>query len=157
MSKREPQPPVPAARVAACAGVTGDARRKWAARQPSLLRAGPNFTSHDAVETAIVALIAKTNQKRGPEAWLSVRGVVRERLLEGTDDLWLVMSAQSTFAQIATDAAEAAHVGSSLDEPVHIVGLTSAIKTARSRFDRELERLSRGQHDRAAVVGRMRR
>jgi hypothetical protein len=136
---------IPARRVAACGHVSPDTWRKWATHDPPLVRNGPSFTSHDAVEAAIVGVLSRTNQKLAADAWLAVRAPVREHLLAGADDLWLVVGAQGALAVVSKGAARAAVAASKAGEPVYMLPLRAAIKDARERFEAELLRVSKGQ------------
>jgi hypothetical protein len=109
---------------------------------PPLVRPGPQFTTHDAIETAIVAALADANQKRGPDAWLAVRNDVRQHVLGGAEELWVVMSARGNFARVASAASEAADFASAAGCPVYVVPLHGAIAAARRRFDEEISRLA---------------
>jgi hypothetical protein len=114
---------------------------------PSLVRPGPHFTPHDAVETAIVAALAEANHKRGPDAWLAVRSEVREHLMRGSDQLWIVMSARGNLTRVACAAADATDLASEARCPVYVVPLGEVITTARERFEDELKRVAGKHHD----------
>jgi hypothetical protein len=144
-----------AASIAACGGVSPDTRRKWTMRTTPLVRSGPQFTPHDAIETAIVAALANANHKRAPDAWLSVRNDVRQHILGGSDELWIVMSAQSSFAQAARTASEVVRTASLDGGPVYVVSLIKVIADARRRFDAEVARVARKSPTAAAKVRRM--
>ena len=121
-------------------------------RTPPLVRSGPQFTTHDAIETAIVAALANANHKRGPDAWLMVRSEVRQHVLSGIDDLWIVMGAQGNFGRVACGASEAASLASAANEPVYVVELVQAIQDARKRFSEEVARLKSKSKPSTAVV-----
>lgn len=124
-------------------------------RKPPLVRAGPQFTPHDAIETAIVALLADTNQKRAADAWLAVRNEVRQLILSGYESLWLVMSAQGSYTRLAKDTEDTATFAAAADGPVYVVHLTPAIEKARSRFAEENARHDRNAANDGAAVRRM--
>lgn len=151
-NQREAAPIVTAASIAACGGVSRDTRRKWTQRMPPLVRPGPQFTTHDAIETAIVAALANVNHKRGPDAWLAVRNDVRQYVLSGVDELWIVMSAQGNFARVACVTSEATHFASTASCPVYVVALGAVISAARERFDQEIARLASKSHAKSAQV-----
>lgn len=130
---------VSVSQLAWCGQVTGTRRTKWAARTPPLVRRGPKFTSLDAVETAIVGVLAGVNQKAAPAAWLAVRQEVRSLLLSGSDDLWILMSASGPSHAVATSSAAAAERARDLREPVWLVSTGGAIRCAQQRFQQLLE------------------
>jgi hypothetical protein len=140
--QRQAAPAITAASIAACGGVSSDTRRKWALRKPPLVRPGPQLMTHDAIETAIVAALANVNHKRGPDAWLVVRNDVRQHVLSGSDDLWIVMSTHGNFARVACDASDASHCAITAGGPVYVVALASVIASAREQFDEEVARLA---------------
>jgi hypothetical protein len=146
---------VTASRVAACAGVSANLRGKWA--KAGLVRPGPQLTSNDAVETAILAILAKINQKAAPDVWLRARGQVRGSLLQGTDTLWIVVSACFTVVHVTMEPADAARLASGISNGAHVVNLTEAIADARGRFDGELRRVSRQSESGPSVVRQIRR
>jgi hypothetical protein len=130
--------PIPAKHIAWCGGVQASRRAKWARTtkdRPALVRPGPLFTSHDAVETAVVAALAKVNQKVATAAWLAIRGDVRERLLAGDSDLWVLMSSDGPSHCIVQGATEAAETADSLGEALWTLRLAAQIGMSRQRFE----------------------
>lgn len=130
--------------IAACGGWSGDRRRGWASGQDPLLRPAGPFSSYDAVETAIAARLAdRTNKNAAPAAWREVRGRVRELVVAGTTDIWLVVSepggpgvrGQARIdAHAVAGAAAAARAAAQLQKPVWIVPIQDAVADAQSRF-----------------------
>jgi hypothetical protein len=127
---------VPASVVAKCAGVDPDRRRKWAQGDDPLVRPGPGLTDRDAVETAILAALARANQKVAPEAWRALRQDIRKLLIAGADDLWVLMSATGLGHGVAEGAEAAAVRAAESEEAYHVIGLKERIVSTRARYSR---------------------
>jgi hypothetical protein len=130
---------VPATAIAHCGGWTDERRRGWADPKIGLLRDKPPFTSHDAVETAIAACLAKqTNKNVARQAWAVVRQEVRQLALSGTEDIWVVLTqgGQRHFceARAVEGAAAAGEAAAELGALVWVVPAAQAIRAARERF-----------------------
>lgn len=143
---------MPAALVSKCAGVSPGNRRTWVRRDPQLVRGGPRFTAHDAIETAIVGALADTTQKLGPAAWLAVRQDVRKLVLAGVEDLWILVSATGLSHSVATGPEEAARRAAGAGEAYYVVSVRDRILDARARFEAEVAKLQ--QEQRAPRVAR---
>jgi hypothetical protein len=133
-----------AAAIAHCGGMTDERRRGWAEKNVGLLRDKPPFTSHDAVETAIAACLAKqTNKNSARQAWKVVRHDVRQLALAGVEDIWIVLTQGGQThlceARAVEGAAAAAEAAAELGGLVWVVSAADAIRTARERFDRLTE------------------
>lgn len=135
--------PLSASVVAKCAGVDPNRRAKWARRRPPLVRSGPLFTAHDAVETAILAALADANQKIAPDAWLAVRQDVRKLAMAGAEDLWVLVSATGFSHAVAMGPTTAAEIAASVGEVFHVVSVAGRVAAARERFEAEVAKLRR--------------
>jgi hypothetical protein len=136
---------LPATAIAHCGGWTDERRRGWADPKVGLLRDKPPFTSHDAVETAIAACLAKqTNKNAARQAWAVVRQDVRQLAVSGTEDIWIVLTqgGQRHFceARAADGAAAAGEAAADLGAPVWVVPTADAIRTAKERFAKLIEK-----------------
>jgi hypothetical protein len=122
--------------IAACGGMTAATRRYWVGQQ--LLAAGPEFSEHDAWETAVlVTLIDATTSQRAPEAFLSLRAALRERVIAGRHDLWLVVPRKGRDFVLTTSAADAARRAAKMRGPlgpVWLVSVRDSIDLAKRRY-----------------------
>jgi hypothetical protein len=150
---------VRAAAIAACAGCTDPRRRDWA--DAGLLRKKPPFQPHDAAETAILYTLAKrTNKNSAPQAWRAVRHEVRQLVMSGKTDLWIVMTkgGQSfpSEARVVDGAADAAEVAEELGGLVWLVHVADAMYKAKERFEKLVklqERFEANLRDQAGAAG----
>jgi hypothetical protein len=120
------------------------------------VRPGPQLTAHDAVETAILAALARANQKIAPMAWLDIRQAVRELTMAGEDDIWIALSETGFSHRAVVGGAGVAKVAADTGEAYRIVCVRDRIVAARERFDAESERVrgSSAVRRRAAKGGR---
>jgi hypothetical protein len=120
------------ARLCEIAGVERSTRRKWVKRK--LLHARPVYTEDDAVELAVLALLAATlGPTDAPVAWVQIRGDVMRR--KWGRELDLIFDTQLKAALLTNDlpslAASLRH-----GRPVRVVSLHRTIDEIRSAFKR---------------------
>lgn len=148
--------PISASAVARCAGVDPARRSKWASGGNPLVRPGPGFTEHDAVETAVLAALARANQKLARDAWLAVRRELRTLVLAGGSDIWLLLSMSGHGHGVTASAATAAEFAAESAEPYRVLRVGDQIAEARHRFAREVAKLARQSTTGIAGVRRAR-
>jgi hypothetical protein len=128
---------VTAAEIAACGGMAPDTRRYWVRKK--LLESGA-FSEHDAVDTAIAAVLTEgTTTQRSTAAFSALRQRLREEVLAGRSELWVVIPQKGLEFRLAHSADEAAKLAAEMRGargPVWLVPIGDAIERAKERYAR---------------------
>ena len=110
-----------------------DLRRRWVT--DDLLR-GTDLTANDAVETAVAEqLRRRTNTHRARAAFRALAPRLREELIAGNADLWVVVGQTGHYFHVTSSAAEAAEYGASVERTVWILSLGGVIRAARAQYE----------------------
>jgi hypothetical protein len=121
---------ITASKIAACGGMSEDTRRRWTDVH-KLLSPGPDFTEHDAIETAVAtALTDRTTTHRAPEVFRELRAQLRREVFAGRTNIWLVIPAKVGAPKVAHSPGAAARAAARLDGLSWTVPLDEPIKLA---------------------------